>query len=89
MMFSGRISPTVVEKAAALGFSLVKNHPFLDGNNRTGHAAMEVFLILNGYEIGASVDEQEQIILQLAAGEMERKAFTEWPRAHAVARAGV
>lgn len=47
---------------------------------------MEVFLILNGYEIHASVDEQEQIILQLAAGEWERKAFVEWLRARVVER---
>lgn len=40
--------PTVIEKAAILGFSLIQNHPFLDGNKRLGHAAMEVFLLLNG-----------------------------------------
>jgi death-on-curing protein len=61
--------PTVVEKASALGFSLIKNHPFVDGNKRTGHAAMETFLVLNGFELDASVDEQEQIILQVASGE--------------------
>jgi len=38
---------TLAEKASALAFSLIKNHPFLDGNKRIGHAAMEVFLILN------------------------------------------
>lgn len=59
--------PTLVEKASALGFALIKNHPFMDGNKRTGHAAMEVFLVLNGFEIDASVDEQEQIILSVAA----------------------
>jgi death-on-curing protein len=80
--------PTIVEKAAALGFSLIRNHPFVDGNKRTGHAAMEIFLLLNGFEIDASVDEQEQMILQLAAGEVERKAFTEWLRAHIVERTG-
>jgi death-on-curing protein len=42
--------PTVVGKAAVLAFSIVRNHPFIDGNKRTGHAAMEVFLVLNGYE---------------------------------------
>jgi len=36
--------PTLVEKAAALGFSLIANHPFVDGNKRMGHAAMEIFL---------------------------------------------
>ena len=87
MTFSGEdLYPTIAAKAAALGFSLIRNHPFVDGNKRTGHAAMEVFLILNGYEIDASVDEQEQVILQLAAGELERNAFTEWLRAHIVER---
>ena len=76
----------LLEKAAALGFSLIRNHPFVDGNKRTGHAAMEVFLVLNGYEIDASVDEQEQTILQLAAGELAREVFSEWLRTHVVER---
>ena len=74
--------PTVVEKSSALGFSLVKNHPFVDGNKRTGHAAMEVFLVLNGLEINASVEEQENVILALASSEIEREKFTEWLRTH-------
>jgi death on curing protein len=49
--------PKLPEKAAALGFSIIRNDPFVDGNKRIGHAAMEVFLILNGYEIDASVDD--------------------------------
>jgi death-on-curing protein len=40
--------PTIASKAAALGHSLIQNHPFVDGNKRVGHAAMEVFLLLNG-----------------------------------------
>jgi death-on-curing protein len=89
MTFSGEdLYPTIVDKAAALGFALIRNHPFVDGNKRTGHAAMEVFLFLNGYEIDASVDEQEQMILQLAAGEVQRKTFTEWLRARVVERTG-
>ena len=44
--------PSVAEKAAALGFSLVCNHPFVDGNKRVGHATMETFLVLNGWEFG-------------------------------------
>jgi len=51
--------PTVIDKAVALGFSIIMNHPFGDGNKRTGHAAMETFLILNGLEISASVDERK------------------------------
>jgi death-on-curing protein len=88
MTFGGEdLYPTIVEKAAALGFSLIRDHPFVDGNKRTGHAAMETFLILNGCEIDASVDEQEDIILQLAAGELERMAFNEWLQTHVVERA--
>ncbi len=87
MTFDGQaLYPSLVEKASALGFSLIRNHPFVDGNKRIGHAAMETFLVLNGYEIEASVDELERVILQVASGEMGREAFTEWLRAHIVPR---
>jgi death-on-curing protein len=83
MTYGGfELYPTIVEKAAALGFSLIMNHPFLDGNKRAGHAAMEVFLVLNGYEIEAPVGEQERVILQVASGEMGREAFTRWLQIH-------
>jgi death-on-curing protein len=83
MTFGGdELHPTLVEKAAALGFSLIQNHPFIDGNKRIGHAAMEIFLVLNGYEIEATVDDQERVILQVASGELERDEFTEWLRSH-------
>jgi len=78
--------PGVIEKAAALGFSLVMGHPFLDGNKRTGHAAMETFLVLNGYEMSAPVDEQERVMLQLAAGELSRDSLLEWVRSRALPR---
>jgi death on curing protein len=78
--------PGVIEKAAALGFSLVMGHPFLDGNKRTGHAAMETFLVLNGQELNATVDEQERVMLKLAAGELSRAEFVDWVRAHFIAR---
>src|SRR5262245_63258916 len=64
--------PTLEEKAAALCFSLVANHPFVDGNKRVGHAAMETFLVLNGAEIDAGLDKQERIMLELAAGCLDR-----------------
>ena len=74
--------PNVVTKAAALCFSLVMNHPFLDGNKRIGHAAMETFLVLNGHELNATVDDQEQIILSMAAGELPRDDFVKWLKEH-------
>lgn len=85
MTFGGvDLYPTAVDKASALGFSLIQNHPFTDGNKRIGHAAMETFLVLNGLEIDASVDEQEQAILDVASGKMERQELTEWLSAHVV-----
>src|SRR5438270_9876902 len=83
MAFGGQdLYPSLAEKAAALAFSLVCNHPFVDGNKRVGHAAMETFLVLNGWELTAGVDEQEQIILRLAAGSQTREDFTVWVQLH-------
>ena len=67
--------PTLVEKACALGFFLIANHPFVDGNKRIGQAAMETVFILNGFEIIADIDEQERIILDVAAGKVNREDF--------------
>lgn len=74
--------PDLVSKAAAICFSLVMNHPFLDGNKRVGHAAMETFLVLNGADFNCSVNEQEQVMLNLAAGRMDRAEFTNWVKKH-------
>jgi death-on-curing protein len=52
--------PDIITKAAALCFFLIMNHPFVDGNKRIGHAAMETFLILNGFEIEATFDDQKK-----------------------------
>jgi death-on-curing protein len=83
MTFAGSdLYPSIGAKACALGYSLIQNHPFVDGNKRTGHAAMEIFLVLNGFEIQAPPDEQEQVILQVASGEMERDEFTTWLQSH-------
>jgi death-on-curing protein len=73
---------TVVDKAAALGFSLVADHPFVDGNKRVGHAAMEVFLLFNDHEIEASVDEQERLMLDVASGVIDRSQLARWLTAH-------
>ena len=83
MTFGGAdLYSSLVEKAAALCFSLVKNRPFVDGNKRVGHAAMETFLVLNGLEIDASIDEQEQLMLSLAAGQLTREDLVVWLHGH-------
>jgi len=84
MTFAGvDLYPTVVEKAAALGYSIISNHPFTDGNKRMGHIAMELFLALNGYTLQATEDEQFDIITQIASGELRREGLIEWLRVRA------
>jgi death-on-curing protein len=58
------------------------NHPFFDGNKRVAHAATEAFLMLNGFEIAASVDEQERLMLDLAGGLVTREQLTAWLENH-------
>jgi len=70
--------PSLVAKASALGFSLIKNHPFVDGNKRIGHAAMEAVLMLNGFELAATVDESEAEVLAVAAGHRTREQLETW-----------
>jgi len=85
MTFGGQdLYGSIAEKAAALGFSVINNHPFVDGNKRVGHAAMEVFLLLNGFEIEASAEDQEKVILDVASGEIGRQEFVNWLRNHIV-----
>jgi len=76
------LHPTLIAKAAALGFSLALNHPFVDGNKRVAHAAMEVFLVLNGLELTGAVDEQERLMLDLAAGRLSREELSIWLEEH-------
>ncbi len=87
MTFGGRdLYPSLIEKASALAFSLVQNHPFVDGNKRLGHAALETFLLLNGYEIQATVDEQEHLLLELATGKITRDHLMNWLGGHVIQR---
>ena len=78
--------PDLASKAGALGHSLIQNHPFVDGNKRIGHAAIEVFLLVNGHEIDASVDDQEKIIIDVASGKISRIELSQWISKHMVVR---
>ena len=74
--------PSLPSKTAALGFSLIMNHPFIDGNKRVGHAATEAVLMLNGFELRAEVDDAEAEILAVAAGQRTRDEFQAWIEKH-------
>ena len=81
MTFGGEdLYPDLVAKATALAYSLILNHPFVDGNKRVGHAALETFLVLNGYELDASLDEGESSVLAVAAGAASRQELESWVR---------
>jgi len=83
MSFDGQeLYPSIEAKATALCYSLVSNHPFIDGNKRIGHAALETFLILNGFELEANVDDSEQVMLKLAAGDLTRDELLHWISDH-------
>jgi len=75
-------SPDVAELAASYAFGIARNHPFVDGNKRTAFVAMEVFLDLNGWELGASDEACVLTMLALAAGQLGQEALAQWIRDH-------
>ena len=74
--------PTIFELAASYAFGLVKNHPFIDGNKRTGFVTAVVFLELNGCRFQASEVDAAVRTLALAAGDMTEPAYAAWLKAN-------
>lgn len=77
---------TVPELAATLTFGIVMNHPFVDGNKRTGYLAGFVLLHLNGWDMTVPEQEVVQTILSLASGELQEEQLTDWFTRNSVAR---
>ena len=81
--FGGQeLYPTVLEKAARLGYGLIHNHPFLDGNKRIGTHAMLVFLDINNITLSYEDDDLIAAILRVASGEMDDSQLLEWLKTH-------
>lgn len=76
------IYPSIQQKAARLGYGLIKNHPFLDGNKRIGTHVMLVFLCLNGIELDYTQKELEDVILSVAASEAGSDDLLRWLLQH-------
>ena len=70
--------PTKQEKAARLGYSLISNHAFVDGNKRIGMYVMMTFLEVNGIRIRPTVDDVARVGLAVAAGEMKYEELLDW-----------
>ena len=70
--------PDAATLAAAYGYGISRNHPFLDGNKRTAFVAVELFLLLNGYSLTASDVDSVLIMLDVAAGHISETEFAAW-----------
>lgn len=72
--------PSLYDKAAQLCYGIANNHPFTDGNKRTALHSMYVYLIINGFDITASQQEVENLIINVAAGNMTNVELAQWLR---------
>lgn len=76
-------APSLFELAAACAFGIVRNHPFVDGDKRSGFQAAATFLRLNGFDLTASDADVVVAVLALADGATSEAAFAEWLESHA------
>lgn len=81
-------NPNIVDLAATYTAGIVQNHPFVDGNKRTGFILGILFLELNGYRFVASEEDAARTVLDLAAGQVDEAAYSSFLRANSVAEGG-
>lgn len=73
---------TLFDKAAAYGFHVCKNHPFIDGNKRVAFVLMDIFLQRNGWELVAHEEEAYSLIMDLASGKLTKAQLSTWVKEH-------
>ena len=78
--------PDLAALAAAYGFGIAKNHPFVDGNKRAAFLAVGLFLFLNGQRLKVTQADATVMVLALAAGEIDEAAFANWIRSNSKPR---
>ena len=78
--------PDAADLAAAYGFGIARNHPFIDGNKRTAFVAVELFLGLNGFDLIADDSDCVLTMLAVAAGQMDEATFSRWLRQNSQSR---
>ena len=82
--FGGQdLYPDLFSKTAALGHSLIANHPFVDGNKRVGFEAMRLMLRLNGYDIHASLEAKFAFVMKAATSQLTEQGMADWLKQHA------
>jgi death on curing protein len=87
-LFVYATSPKIEDMAGAYTAGIVRNHPFIDGNKRTGFVVGVLFLETNGFRFTAPEEEATRAVLDLAAGVLDEKRFGEWLREHVKAKRG-
>jgi death on curing protein len=74
--------PSVFEKAAAMGESIIMNYPFVDGNKRTGYVLMETILRMGQYKISSSDDDLYSFVIGISTGELKFEQIVNWLKAN-------
>ena len=81
--FGGQdLYPDLFSKTAALGHSIISNHPFVDGNKRVGVEAMQLMLQVNGYDLHASTEAKFEFVMEIAKGKLTEQAIADWLKRH-------
>ena len=81
--FGGQdLYPDLFSKTAALGHSIISNHPFVDGNKRVGFEAMRLILRLNRYDVHASLEAKYEFVMDIAKGKLTEQAIADWLKRH-------
>ena len=82
--FGGRdLYSDLFSKTAAMGHSIISNHPFVDGNKRVGFEAMRLMLRLNGYDVRASQEAKFAFVIDVAKGKLSEQAMADWLKRYA------
>jgi death-on-curing protein len=76
------VHKTLFDKAAAYGFHVCKNHPFVDGNKRVAFVLMDIFLQKNGWEVTANEEEAYSMMISLASGKLSKAQLSKWLNKH-------
>lgn len=79
---SKELYPTPIEKAAAILESIVKNHPFIDGNKRTGYVLARLILMDSGFDINANQEQKYKFVIRISKGELTYEQILEWFKNH-------
>jgi len=83
MTFGGKYThKTLFDKAAAYGFHVCKNHPFVDGNKRVAFVLMDIFLQKNGWEIVSPEEDAYRMMMDLASGKLMKTQLSSWLKEH-------